>query len=201
MAWSGQSPVVDAVLPPGGPVTSNEPVLGGAEGISPTAKLVWDLVRWYLTQNPALTAAPMTGAAIGVPGGAARTIPRPKDVDLRKLANDYARFVMGKAEAPIPTPDPRIIRQLQGMGQRAGAPIGYDPHNLYQERVPRPDLPRVERTSTYMNHPIPVIQPDSSSSGWFPIMSLRSEAWRPPEQSPDAFNKALEALKLQGLWP
>ena len=40
MAWAGRHPLVDEVLPPGGPVTSGEPVLGGAEGVSPTAKLV-----------------------------------------------------------------------------------------------------------------------------------------------------------------
>ena len=54
---------------------------------------------------------------IGAPGGAPRTTPHPKDMDLRKLVNDYARFVMGKAPAPLKEPDPAILRQLQNPGQ------------------------------------------------------------------------------------
>ena len=65
MAWAGRNPLVDEMLPPGGPVTSGEPVLGGAEGVSPTAKLVWDLARALLSQNPATTAGPQVGVVTG----------------------------------------------------------------------------------------------------------------------------------------
>mgnify|MGYP001574839132 CR=1 FL=1 len=194
MAWAGQHPLVDAVLPPAGPVTSSEPVLGGAEGLSPSAKVIWDLARAYLSQNPALSSAPMAGAAIGVPGGAARTIPRPQPIDLRKLANDYARFVMGKAPVAPKEPDPRIIQELTQLGQRTSLdPVG---------QVPMSQLP-VHGTTRVFDPPVPLpgLRP-SEYSDVMPMLSMRSLAWPPEGQRNSAsFWEALYNLQQQGRWP
>lgn len=208
MAWAGRHPLVDAVLPPAGPVMSSEPVLGGAEGLSPSAKVIWDLARVYLSQNPALSSAPMAGAAIGVPGGAARTIPRPQPIDLRKLANDYARFVMGKAPAPLREPDPQIIRQLESLGQRATAAPGVMASRVnteYSQGVPvptnRPIQVSTENMGTY-EMGIPNIRSMGSSFS-YPMLSLKSEAWPPPGRTylNQEFQAILNALSDRGLWP
>ena len=209
MAWAGRHSLVDAVLPPAGPVMSSEPVLGGAEGLSPSAKVIWDLARVYLSQNPALSSAPMAGAAIGVPGGAARTIPRPQPVDLRKLANDYARFVMGKASAPLVEPDPRIIKELTSLGQRAagGTEMVYPPPLAYQGAIPVPPSTTLPVRSTTehlgVGDAVPRIH-TGFAGGSYPILSLRSMAW--PSQPPTTASRLelltrLEELMQQGLWP
>ena len=87
---------------------------------------------------------------IGAPGGAPRTTPRPKDMDLRKLVNDYARFVMGKEPVPLKEPDPAILRQLQNPRQITSPGIGLpseEMDRLLHARFMNFNSPRIDNIS------------------------------------------------------
>ena len=145
---------------------------------------------------------------IGAPGGAPRTTPRPKDMDLRKLVNDYARFVMGKAPVPIKDPDPQIIRQLESLGQRATAAPGMMSGRVnteYSQGVPVPTN-RPLRASTEDMGRYEMGIPDIRSMGSSfssPMLSLKSEAWPPLGRTylNQEFQATLDTLRRRGLWP
>ena len=114
---------------------------------------------------------------------------------LRDIRARMAMLLRGKA--PVREADPEIVRELTKFGQRATPMQTFRPgrgRGGYQERVPTPSLPRWVEEHPYS------IGPNLVTESGFPILSMKSEWWNPPEQSMEAYTQ-VRRLKDLGLWP
>jgi len=123
-----------------------------------------------------------------------------------------------RGAAPAKKPDPKIIRQLESLGQRASEAFPttnpFDPtRGAYQMAVPYPRLPRrmgIQRLGDLVVQPE---QPDivptlPARFGNQPAVSLKSEWWDPilttREHDPLGWNEFLGKLfeaTQRGTWP
>ena len=134
-----------------------------------------------------------------------------------EVMDDLMRDIRGKmgmllrGNAPPKEPDPNIIRQLTGLGQRASAapgavdlPITPGMHE-YQRGVSAPLIQGKYET----DRPLTKLRIRSERDPWqldemvgtHPLMEMRSQAWKPQDMSWKEFENLLTLWASRKTWP